>query len=167
MSQLHKIAVPKGTPSGTAIFVHGLGGDAFDTWRARPEDEAFWPHWLAEDIPGLAVFSVGYPAAVSNWRGTSMPLQDRAGDVLEGLLVDLEQLHAPIVFVCHSLGGLVVSQRHAARPPRGCRSSQESARRRVYGDPTYRLGTTLYSRSARDCSMLDHKSLGKGLPADP
>jgi hypothetical protein len=110
MSQLHKIAAPTGTPRGTAIFVHGLGGDAFGTWRARPDEEALWPRWLAQDIPGLAVFSVGYPAAVSNWQGTSMPLQDRAGNVLEGLLVDLEQLHAPIVFVCHSLGGLVVKQ---------------------------------------------------------
>jgi pimeloyl-ACP methyl ester carboxylesterase len=110
MSQLHKIATPTGTPRGTAIFVHGLGGDAFGTWRAKPDEDAFWPRWLAQDVPGLAVFSVGYPAAVLNWQGTSMPLQDRAGNVLEGLLVDLEQLYSPIVFICHSLGGLVVKQ---------------------------------------------------------
>jgi pimeloyl-ACP methyl ester carboxylesterase len=131
MSQLHKIAVPTGTPSGTVIFVHGLGGDAFDTWRATPDEEALWPRWLAQDIPGLAVFSVGYPAAVSNWQGTSMPLQDRAGNVLEGLLVDLEQLHAPIVFVCHSLGGLVVKQllRKANDMQQGRREAAELLKR--------------------------------------
>jgi WD40 repeat protein len=110
MSQLNEIAAPTGPPRGTAIFVHGLGGDAFATWRAKPDEEALWPRWLAQDISGVAVFSVGYRAAVSNWQGTAMPLQDRAGNVLEGLLVDLEKLRGPIVFVCHSLGGLVVKQ---------------------------------------------------------
>src|SRR6478752_5027095 len=88
MSQLHKIAAPTSSPRETAIFVHGLGGDALGTWRATPDEDAFWPSWLAQDIPGLAVFSIGYPAAVSNWQGTSMPLQDRAGNVLEGLLTN-------------------------------------------------------------------------------
>ena len=127
MSQLNKISVPTGTTCGTAIFVHGLGGDAFATWRAKPGDDSLWPRWLAEDVPGLAVFSVGYPAAVSNWQGTSMPLQDRAGNVLEGLLVDLDELRAPIVFVCHSLGGLVVKQllRRATDMQHGRREAAE------------------------------------------
>jgi len=110
MSQLQKVYAPTDSPSGTIIFVHGLGGNAIQTWRATTDEDASWPAWLGEDIPGLTVFSLDYPAAVSNWIGSAMPLQDRAGNVLEGLLVDLEKLPPPIVFVCHSLGGLVVKQ---------------------------------------------------------
>jgi len=82
--------------------VHGLGGDAIDSWRANGDDEALWPRWLAPDISGLAIFSIGDPAAVSDWQGTAMPLQDRAGDIVEILLVELEALPRSIIFVCHS-----------------------------------------------------------------
>jgi hypothetical protein len=91
----------------SAVFMHGLGGDAHDTWS--PGEGLFWPEWLSQDVDGLAVYSVGYNASPSAWFGKAMPLLDRANNVLA--LLDAEGLaERPIVFICHSLGGLVVKQ---------------------------------------------------------
>jgi hypothetical protein len=37
-----------------------------------------WPRWLAEDIDGLAIWSIGYGAPISRLRGDAMHLVDRA-----------------------------------------------------------------------------------------
>ena len=116
MSILIKIAGWGGTPRASVIFVHGLGGHAYDTWRrgARrreaPEDVTFWPLWLAEDLDGISVYTLAYEAPAFNWLGTSMPLQDRAVNVLEVLLSEPGLKSGPVVFICHSLGGLIVKQ---------------------------------------------------------
>ncbi|MEO1250492.1 MAG: hypothetical protein AAFW76_11760, partial [Pseudomonadota bacterium] len=110
MTKLIKIAEWTGPPRGHAIFVHGLGGHAYDTWRASEAEDALWPAWLAEDIEGLCVWSLSYQAPMTNWRGTAPPLQDRAIAVLEQLLTTPELREGPITFICHSLGGLVVKQ---------------------------------------------------------
>lgn len=59
---------------------------------------------------GLAVYSLAYEAAASDWLGTSMPLQDRAVNIFETLLTEPGLRTGPIVFVCHSLGGLLVKK---------------------------------------------------------
>src|SRR4051794_18832358 len=94
----------------SVVFVHGLGGHAYNTWRRGSDDRSFWPLWLAQDIEGVAVYILSYPAPLSNWLGTATPLQDRAVSVLESLLSEPSFRTKPVMFVCHSLGGLIVKQ---------------------------------------------------------
>jgi pimeloyl-ACP methyl ester carboxylesterase len=110
MTRLIKIAEWSGVKCGNVVFVHGLGGHVYDTWRKHADDGTFWPLWLAEDIEGLTVYSLAYDAPQTNWLGTAMPLQDRAVNVLECLLGEVDLQNGPIGFVCHSLGGLIVKK---------------------------------------------------------
>jgi tetratricopeptide (TPR) repeat protein/pimeloyl-ACP methyl ester carboxylesterase len=110
VSQLIKVAGWSGEPRASVVFVHGLGGHAYDTWRRSARDQSFWPLWLAEEIEGVAVYTLSYEAPASNWLGTAMPLQDRAVNVLETLLGEPALRDHPIVFIVHSLGGLIITQ---------------------------------------------------------
>jgi hypothetical protein len=51
--------------SAAVVFVHGLGGDPLGTWTSGTDVAAVWPKWLAEDLEGVAVWSVSYEAPVS------------------------------------------------------------------------------------------------------
>lgn len=97
------------TTSGDVVFVHGLDGDALLTWQATNDPQTFWPAWLADPLPQLAVWSLDYDAHALNWSGTSMPLADRAGNVLHLLELQISG-GRPVCFVTHSLGGLLVKQ---------------------------------------------------------
>ena len=109
MSRLIKLAFWT-RPHASIVFVQGLGGHAYNTWRRSADNETFWPLWLAHDIRGLTAYSLAYEAPASNWLGTSMPLQDRAANVLELLLTEPALRAGPVIFVCHSLGGLVIKK---------------------------------------------------------
>lgn len=86
MSRIIEVATWGGVPRASIVFVHGLGGHAYDTWRRGAAGAMFWPLWLAEDVEGVTVHTLAYEAPPSNWLGTSMALQDRAVNVLEVLL---------------------------------------------------------------------------------
>jgi len=76
---------------------------------------AVWPAvWLAADAgPRARLLSVDYSAPASGWEGESLPL---AGTVsrLADRLVAAGVGDRPVVFVCHSLGGIVVKEMLAA-----------------------------------------------------
>ena len=96
---------------GDVIFVHGLGGSARGTWhpQERQDDDNFWPKWLGEDFPDVGIWSLGYEVEPFKWKGNSMPLADRATNILD-LLDSYEIGDRPLIFITHSLGGLLVKQ---------------------------------------------------------
>jgi tetratricopeptide (TPR) repeat protein len=140
VSELHPISAICNDPArretrrADVVFVHGLMGDPFGTWRSGDSDDSSWPHWVAGKYQDVGVWSLGYPAPLSKWpnklrflssfliklrsssiaRGHAMHLERRAVDVLDAL-AQKGIGQRPLVFVCHSLGGLLVKQvLHAA-----------------------------------------------------
>src|SRR5262245_5351755 len=67
MSQIIKVAGCTNELRASVVFIHGLGGHAYDTWRRGFDDKSFWPLWLSQDIEGIAVYTLNYPAPLSNW----------------------------------------------------------------------------------------------------
>lgn len=120
MSELHKISgCENANREADVIFIHGLGGDAYKTWRNS--NQFFWPVWLGKEFPEVGVWSLDYPASPSRWvsagwllkrqsdAGRTMALPDRALQVLDRM-VQCGLGERPILFVCHSLGGLLAKQ---------------------------------------------------------
>src|ERR1700737_386338 len=109
MSTLHRVSNGGSAPTGSAVFVPGLGGDPYKTWEYYGTNHSFWLNWLSEDIPNVSIYALEYEADVSDWFGSSMAITDRATNIAAELMANrLEE--APLIFVCHSLGGLVVKQ---------------------------------------------------------
>jgi triacylglycerol esterase/lipase EstA (alpha/beta hydrolase family) len=102
----HKCALAK-TP-GLTCFVHGLTGNPFETWTSAGHEQEYWPKWLCEDLEGIAVYALGYPASIfGKWAKKEMNLHERAGNMLEHLAAGGIGTR-PIALVCHSLGGILV-----------------------------------------------------------
>jgi pimeloyl-ACP methyl ester carboxylesterase len=128
MTKLHQIGgCGAATRKADVLFIHGLGGDAFITWRYGKNVTTSWPHWLSKDFPDIGVWSLGYPASPTRWAricnlpilrgllqgspdsGHTMALPDRATQVLD-LMVQQGFGRVSTAFVCHSLGGLLAKQ---------------------------------------------------------
>lgn len=115
-------------PSAHAIFVHGLEGDSYRTWLSSTRMPEFWPDWLSEDIPQLAIWSLGYEATWTWWKdGGAQALPDRAASVLPILAHEKDLQDGNIYFVAHSLGGLVVEAVLRFADLRAPRSSEVSS----------------------------------------
>uniref|UniRef100_A0A8C2Q617 Protein SERAC1 n=1 Tax=Cyprinus carpio TaxID=7962 RepID=A0A8C2Q617_CYPCA len=112
------------------LFVHGLLGAAFKTWRQKDLDETeddkvegvrkdyteCWPKsWLAADCPNLRILSVEYDTHLSDWKAKCpaenqrKSLAYRSQELLRKLK-DAGVGERPVVWVAHSMGGLLVKK---------------------------------------------------------
>ncbi|RKK17486.1 hypothetical protein BFJ65_g7820 [Fusarium oxysporum f. sp. cepae] len=110
-SGIKALCSPEGATTDV-VFVHGLNGNRERTWTAQGATEP-WPKTLLPvALPKARVLAFGYDASVADWRG--MVSQSRIGNHSWNLLIALAGYRdndgtneRPIIFVCHSLGGLV------------------------------------------------------------
>lgn len=119
---LHEIANTENADRvADIVFVHGLAGGSHSTWRHAKKGQAgyfFWPEELGRKLPHCGVWCVGYAAGLTRLGKPGMIIEKRAGNIASQLT--MRGLgDRPVVFITHSMGGLVVkslivnSQLHA------------------------------------------------------
>ena len=105
LERVHQPATPGPC---SIVFIHGLDGDAHETWMSRPQDRTtLWPVWVGEDS-GCDCWVLGYDAALSRWRDAAMPLPDQGNTLLDRLDTRPELKGRQLILVGHSMGGLVI-----------------------------------------------------------
>ncbi len=92
------------------VAVHGLQGDAFKTWEDR-HGTLWLRDLLPEDIPSARIMTFGYDSTVA-FSNSVARIEDKALDLLNRLggQRDENTDRRPVVFICHSLGGIVVKK---------------------------------------------------------
>lgn len=88
------------------VFVHGLGGNSHGTWTN--DNGFFWPHVLGREVKNCAIWSVGYPAGTTKIGQPGMVIGKRAQSLANALVSHGIGCHRPVLFIAHSMGGLVV-----------------------------------------------------------
>ncbi|KAH6677027.1 hypothetical protein F5X68DRAFT_246119 [Plectosphaerella plurivora] len=109
---------PREPQAADIIFIHGLGGSSRLTWCKNRDLELFWPQkWLPKDevLQRARILSFGYNARyVSSTQSPFLGITDFSKSLLYAMLLgrdaegnQLDLGRAPIIFVTHSMGGLV------------------------------------------------------------
>lgn len=98
------------------VLVPGLGGDYLGTWKADDEPGTVWPRDLLplpHYLPDVRVVSFKYNTSL-NGTTSQAGIRDHANDLLVWLSNDREDDEAaslrPLVFVGHSLGGIIIKR---------------------------------------------------------
>lgn len=96
------------------VAVHGLNGDYEKTWTDDQSGINWLEEFLPADLPGARVFSFGYDArsllANLNVQRDGKVSNDVLGRTLSFLITLQALRNRPLIFVCHSMGGIVIKQ---------------------------------------------------------
>ncbi|XP_055593285.1 protein SERAC1 isoform X3 [Uranotaenia lowii] len=126
---------------------------AGDKWLQEPlGDESIgrsfcWPmEWLPKDFPNIRVIGLNYDSSLSQWGASGCPcekndgkLDKRAGDFLQKLANSNVGKDRPVVWVGHSMGGLliksIINQAAASDDPEIRRIAENSRAVMFLGTP--------------------------------
>jgi hypothetical protein len=105
-------------PEYDVVFVHGIGSNALDAWTTKTGE--VWPTWLNQTIPNCRVLLLNYPAPIFfNKKTSTTSIRQRSLN-----LVDLLPIRGvgtrPTIFICHSLGGIVLKEAIRSSIEMGC-----------------------------------------------
>ncbi|KAF5373437.1 hypothetical protein D9615_009492 [Tricholomella constricta] len=95
------------------VAIHGLNGDREASWTASGNNILWLRDLLAPGIPNARILTYGYDANTSGAWSTHQTVPRHADDLLAKLAIYREltnTIERPIVFVVHSLGGIVLKQ---------------------------------------------------------
>lgn len=109
----HPTSARSGHLTVDIVAVHGLNGDAIRTWTETRSKKLWLQDFLPASIEGgTRVMSFRYNAAAA-FGNTTATVRDYASDLLGSLVArraNVNETARPIVFVAHSLGGIIVKQ---------------------------------------------------------
>jgi hypothetical protein len=106
MPVIYQIFKTEKIPSLTVVFIHGSGGDHLTTWMPLYQKDCLL-HWLAEDLKDSDILSVGHEADAKSMSDYAT-LAEYASVISYGLKPLVRG--KSVLFVCHSLGGLIAKQ---------------------------------------------------------
>jgi pimeloyl-ACP methyl ester carboxylesterase len=90
------------------VFVHGIFGDAKDTWTCA-NSSAYWPRLLLQDsaFDDSDIYVVAYDTP---YFGNRMTIDEVVSNLANRFESDKVFSHREVVFVTHSLGGLIAQR---------------------------------------------------------
>lgn len=101
-------ACPDPTSGAVVVFVHGVSGTSEGTWRSKAG--VYWPDLVSAPGQDTATSNVYVHDYNSSWLGPSSSIGELARSSFEKWKLDGIFKHRTVVFVAHSLGGLVVNE---------------------------------------------------------
>ncbi|WP_179031098.1 alpha/beta fold hydrolase [Paenibacillus kribbensis] len=105
-AQLLKVGAGPTDSRLTVIFVHGIGGSPYNTWRKDPHSQTLIDLFEQDSaLREIEFYSFGYRTGVKPWQ---YDFKTVAELLYSDIQVNLPEKH--IIFVAHSMGGLVVQQ---------------------------------------------------------
>ncbi|KAK4186217.1 hypothetical protein QBC35DRAFT_501687 [Podospora australis] len=148
------------------IFVHGLGGGSRKTWSKSAEPGMFWPkEWLPNEVgfKHVRIHSYGYNSDWATRKESHLTIHD-FGQALIADIYNSPHLRrngdTPIVFVAHSMGGLVVKKAYmlATHDP-----TYKASAQRIH--TMYFLGTPHRGADSAQLTKIIRYSAGHGAKA--
>ncbi|WP_417878632.1 esterase/lipase family protein [Vibrio sp.] len=109
MSKIHHMSGDR-KASKHVILIHGLGGHYKNTWSCGRDKNVFWPAWLTENESDVCVWSIEYESKVAYFIDDAMPFKDQAANIAENLFIKNDLKTGEIIFIGHSMGGLIIKQ---------------------------------------------------------